>query len=135
MLFVRGFGLHDPERTPCGQPMSVSEAHALTELARRPQLRQRELGECLQLEKSTVSRLVGQLVTRGWIERTPAADDGRAVSLDLTARGARLATQVQEARRRRCESLLAAMPAVRREQIVAAMHLLTEALHAEQKRN
>ena len=28
--FVRAFGLHQPDQTPCGQPIPVSEAHAMT---------------------------------------------------------------------------------------------------------
>ena len=31
--FVRSFGLHRPEQTPCGQPVPVAEAHALMDLA------------------------------------------------------------------------------------------------------
>ncbi len=30
--FIRAFGLHRPEQTPCGEPVSVAEAHALMEL-------------------------------------------------------------------------------------------------------
>lgn len=30
--FIRAFGLHQPDRTPCGQPVPVSEAQALHEL-------------------------------------------------------------------------------------------------------
>lgn len=134
MMFVRGFGLHDPERTPCGQPMSVSEAHALTELAERPTMRQRELGRRLHLQKSTVSRLVGQLAARGWVQRAAAVDDGRGVSIALTACGANVATQVQAARRVRCESLLAGIPPSQRANVLAALRVLTEAVNVQDSR-
>lgn len=74
--FVRAFGLHQPDQTPCGRPIPVSEAHALGELARDGALRQSELSHRLRLEKSTTSRLVTQLINRGWAERIPAPDDG-----------------------------------------------------------
>lgn len=131
MVFVRGFGLHDPERTPCGQPMSVSEAYALTELAQQPSLRQVELGKRLQLQKSTVSRLVAQLIQRGWVERATAVDDGRGVSLTLTSRGARLAAQVHLARIARCQALLDNVPPARRVDVLAALRLLTEAVNEQ----
>ena len=43
--FIRAFGLNQTERTPCGQPVSVSEAHALMELAKDAPFSQQVLGE------------------------------------------------------------------------------------------
>ena len=57
VTFVRSFGLHKPDQTPCGQPVAVAEAHALMDLAAFGSMRQGELAARLQLEKSTVSRL------------------------------------------------------------------------------
>src|SRR5680860_1590926 len=84
--FVRGFGLHRPERTPCGFDASVVEAHALGELAEGP-LRQMELVERLGLTKSAVSHLVSGMVDRGWTEREGVSGDGRGVTLRLTRGG------------------------------------------------
>lgn len=71
MRFVRHFGLHQPDRTPCGPPLPVSEAHAMVKIAREGRIRQVELARRLRLAKSTVSRLVANLVGRG--ERLDAA--------------------------------------------------------------
>jgi DNA-binding MarR family transcriptional regulator len=98
VAFVRAFGLHQPETTPCGQPIPVSEAHALGELARAGTLGQLELGQRLNLQKSTVSRLVAQLLARGWVQREADQNDGRASLLRLTASGRQAATQLAEAR-------------------------------------
>ncbi|HWT04391.1 MAG TPA: helix-turn-helix domain-containing protein, partial [Xanthomonadales bacterium] len=69
IALVRSLGLHKPDETPCGQPISVAEAHALLEIAREPGLTQNGLAARLRLEKSTVSRLAGMLQRRGWIRR------------------------------------------------------------------
>jgi DNA-binding MarR family transcriptional regulator len=61
VALIRAFGLHRPDQTPCGQPVAVAEAHALMELAQGAPLSQNDLAARLQLEKSTVSRLVGIL--------------------------------------------------------------------------
>ena len=42
-----------PDRTPCGQPVTVAEAHALIELSSEPGLSQNGLAARLQLEKSS----------------------------------------------------------------------------------
>jgi DNA-binding MarR family transcriptional regulator len=126
--FIRAFGLHQPERTPCGQPIPVSEAHALAELARDPPLGQAELARRLALEKSTVSRLVGQLAGRGWLQRRPDPDDGRATLLALTPTGQQAAADLAAARAARFTRLLDRIPPAERAAVLGALATLTEAL-------
>lgn len=125
--FVRAFGLHQPETTPCGQPMSVSEAHALAELHRHSSLGQKDLGALLRLEKSTVSRLVAKLDRRGWVQRAGSPTDARAVVLGLTPAGRRVATQLAGAREDRLARLLDAIPAGDRPLVLAALEILSDA--------
>ncbi len=84
---IRAFGLHRPDLTPCGHPVSVSAAHALMELASNDPLTLNELTTRLHLQKSTVSRLVDRLVRRRWVRRISHPGDSRAVLLKLTDKG------------------------------------------------
>jgi DNA-binding MarR family transcriptional regulator len=127
MRFVRDFGLHRPDRTPCGQPLPVSEAHAMVEIARDGRLRQVELTRRLRLEKSTVSRLVANLEHRGWVRRQAAGDDGRGVLLELTEAGVTAAARQAEARRDRLTALLGRIPHDQRASVVLALQTLAEA--------
>jgi DNA-binding MarR family transcriptional regulator len=129
--FIRAFGLHQPEATPCGQPIPVSEAHALSELATGAAMGQFELGRRLRLEKSTTSRLVGQLVGRGWVERNASPDDARVVLLTLTPSGYAAAANLAAARRQKFDQLMAAIPPAQRAEVLRALDVLTEALHAQ----
>ena len=125
--FIRAFGLLQPDRTPCGLELQVSEAHALAEIAVSPALTQQGLADRLCLQKSTVSRLVANLITRGWIARTADPIDGRALRLTLTEQGADIAERVRKARTRRFESLLEVIPADERVGVVRAVQLLADA--------
>ena len=127
MRFVRDFGLHQPDRTPCGQPLPVSEAHAMAEIARAGRLRQVELTRRLRLEKSTVSRLVTILERRGWVRRQAAGDDGRGILLELTEAGRTAAARQAEARRDRLTTLLDRIPDDQRASVVLALQTLAEA--------
>jgi DNA-binding MarR family transcriptional regulator len=127
MRFVRNFGLPQPDRTPSGQPLPVSEADAMVEIAREGQLRQVELARRLRLEKSTVSRLVTNLVARGWVHREAADGDGRGVLLVLTDAGATAATRQADARRDRLTTLLERVPDDQRAAVVRALQILAEA--------
>src|SRR5688572_10997850 len=108
--FVRAFGLHQPDRTPCGEPVPVSEAHALGELDRDGPLTQQALAARLRLEKSTISRLVGQLTDRGWVRRLKQPGDARLVWLELTGAGRTAAQQLAAARAARFARLLDHIP-------------------------
>ena len=108
--FVRGFGLLDRERTPCGLDLHVSEAHLIGDLCGEGPMGQKQLCERLHLSKSTVSRLVSQLIERGWVQREPDVSDGRAVLVSLTGEGRDVAERLGRGRARRFEDLLAAIP-------------------------
>jgi DNA-binding MarR family transcriptional regulator len=87
-----------------------------------------ELTRRLRLQKSTVSRLVGQLTARGWVERAPAPEDGRGVVLRLTASGRQAARNLADARRERFSRLLASIPAHERAGVLHALDVMVEAL-------
>jgi DNA-binding MarR family transcriptional regulator len=126
--FIRAFGLHQPDRTPCGQSVPVSEAHALGELLQHGTITQLELGRRLKLEKSTVSRLVGQLVGRGWVDRVTNPDDARSVQITLSPEGRSAAANLAAARSAKFASLMDAIPESERDGVLRALRTLTEAL-------
>jgi len=128
IALIRAFGLHQPDRTPCGQSVPVAEAHALMELTREEPLSQNDLCLRLRLEKSTVSRLVGQLEARGWIARGRDPHDGRVVRLRLTEAGREMAASIAVARRAKFDRLLEAIPDSDREPVIDALRILVEAL-------
>ncbi len=129
--FVRAFGLHQPDRTPCGQPVPASEAHAVGELDREGPLTQTELAKRLRLEKSTVSRLVTQLTSRGWVRRTERDGDARLVWLELTPEGSRAAGELAVARAARFADLLRNIPAEQRPAVIDALTTLVDAATAQ----
>ena len=125
--FVRGFGLLDRDRTPCGLDLHVSEAHLIGDLSGEGPLGQRQLSERLHLSKSTVSRLVSQLIACGWVQRKPDVTDGRAVLVSLTDEGRDVADRLGRARARRFEDLLAAVPDDRRAVVIEGVGHLADA--------
>jgi DNA-binding MarR family transcriptional regulator len=126
MGFIRAFGLLSSDRTPCGQPMAPSDAHALTEIA-EGDIAQRELVDRLHLDRSSVSRLVDRLVGRGWVERESGAEDRRTVRLVATPAGQQVAAEITRSRAERFAALIHAVPPERRGDVLDAIHLLTRA--------
>ena len=129
VAFVRAFGLHRGDETPCGAPIPVSEAHALTVLdeAGRDGVGQGELARRLRLTKSTVSRLVDQLADKGWVERLALPGDGRRRAVVLTEKGSVVAGDVAGRRAERMARLLDRIPEGERATVLAALDTLVEA--------
>jgi DNA-binding MarR family transcriptional regulator len=127
VAFVRAFGLHRPDETPCGTPVPVSEAHALSVLADEGPLNQTDLVHHLALGKSTVSRLVDQVVARGWARRATSPDDARCRLVELTPAGHEAARTMAQARAARIARLLRRIPEDDRPAVLAALETLTEA--------
>lgn len=94
------------------------------------QLPQRDLAASLDLEKSTVSRLVDGLARRGLLQRSPHPEGGRSHLVALTDVGQRQVATLRVARRQRLERLLEAIPAEDRAAVVKLIHQLSAAGHA-----
>ncbi len=129
VALTRAFGWHRPTHTPCGQPVSIAEAHALLELSRVRSMTQQELADKINLQKSTVSRLVSGLEARDWIARRRNGDDGRARDVFLTPTGEGAAADLASARRKKMDGILDRIPLERRGALADSLQLLIEAIH------
>ncbi|MCA9592810.1 MAG: winged helix-turn-helix transcriptional regulator [Myxococcales bacterium] len=127
--FVRRFGLLLGDQTPCGQPISVSHAHALMLLAAsNGALSQSDLGQGLGVDKSNVARVCARMEKLGHARQTRAPDDGRSRLVKLTPAGRKLAASVQRSSRERFEKLLARIPKQKRKRVLEGLAALDEAL-------
>ena len=91
---VREFGLMN--QTVAGTDLSLSAVHAIIEIGRADGLSSKHLSERLQLEKSTVSRLVKSLVEAGEIREVRSKNDMRMKFLHLTPQGKRTLRAIDE---------------------------------------
>ena len=130
--FVRTIGFLAEDRTPCGEPMPVSQAHALMVLLERRRggqsPTQQDLGRLLGIDKSNVARLCKKMERAGHLAQKRSPDDGRARLLALTDRGSRVAATVERASRARFERLIAAIPRRARSNVLAALAVLNDAV-------
>lgn len=126
--FIRRFGLLDQTHTPCGLPITVSEAHALMELLRCPDMDQMELSRRLGLSKSAASRLLQRLKRRGQISRSRSRADGRAYSIRLTEKGKRQAEMINRESLATFESIISGISEDVARQLLECFPFLIKAL-------
>ncbi len=127
---VRRFGAVAADRTPCGKPMSIAQAHALMILRASGELSQQELAAELCIDKSNVARLCAKLVEEGHAVQRVCERDGRGRRVSLTLRGEQLAREVDVSSNARFRALLSELPAARRASILVALQTLVGALDA-----
>lgn len=125
--FVRGFGLHHPQRTGTGEPVSMSTACLLAELRADGPLRQYELGRRLGLDRGNISHAVSQLVRRGWVHRQRGTQDRRGVTVSLTEAGTATADHLAAARRERIAELFDGIPAEQHPAVLSVLALIARA--------
>lgn len=62
---------------------------------RRGAMRQSEIADALRLDRTTVTYLVDDLETRGWVQRAPDPGDRRAHAVSATADGERVLEELR----------------------------------------
>jgi DNA-binding MarR family transcriptional regulator len=135
--FIRGFGLLEGDRTPCGTPLPTSDAHALMCLLEIGDagIQQAALVKRLGVDKSTASRIIARLGERGHVEPAPASGDARTRPVRLTKKGVRVANEIDVASVQRFARVLEQIPRRRRATVVAALRDIVTAvsvLHANE---
>lgn len=113
--------------------VSHSHCHALIEIEARSTVAQSELPALLRLDKSTTSRIVADLATRGWIRARASRADGRARDLALTAHGRRRLAIIHREVNARVELALAVLGVDDRRLVVRGMELYARALERSRR--
>ena len=67
--------------------LSVAEWRVLVHLTRQGAISVKDIHDCVNLEKSRVSRAVARLEGAGLVEKVPGETDGRLVEISLSATG------------------------------------------------
>lgn len=123
---VRTLGFLEPRHRPSG--LAFSKVHALIELGRTPGINAKELAAKLHLEKSSVSRLVQELVRTGLVELCASSTDGRSQALHLTELGDNRLGAIDDASNRQVAEALELLSPQERESVERGLRLYAKSL-------
>jgi DNA-binding MarR family transcriptional regulator len=85
-------GIYDHELRPFG--LKATQLTLLVALAKVGPVRRIDIGKCLHLDPSTLTRNLKIMLTNGWIEEILDGEDGRGLPLQVTAQGRDLLHQI-----------------------------------------
>jgi DNA-binding MarR family transcriptional regulator/GNAT superfamily N-acetyltransferase len=117
-FYTQRIGVLDPY---LGSDFSLTDVRVLYELAHRDQPTAAELGRDLALDAGYLSRILRRFQSQGWLVRVPSPADARQSLLKLTDAGHAAFAPLQQKSRDEAAELLATLPAVERDRLIAAM--------------
>ncbi|MGE5676983.1 MAG: MarR family winged helix-turn-helix transcriptional regulator [Pseudomonadota bacterium] len=114
------------EASCCGT--TVGQCYAISEIGRAEALSLNELAGLLNLDNSTMSRTINNLVDQGLVTRETDPQDRRYVKMRLTDRGLAIFRSIEENMDSYYRSLLKYIPEDKHEQMIESLKLLLEAM-------
>lgn len=84
--------IYDAELRPFG--LKASQLSLLVLVAKAGPIRRIDIGKCLHLDPSTLTRNLKIMLINGWIQEIEDGEDGRGLPVQITAQGRDLLNQV-----------------------------------------
>ena len=126
-LLERKLGyLKDSEFTCCG--VSLAQCHAMVEIGRANGLSLGNLAELLDLDASTISRTVENLVKKRLARRTADKNDRRYICIELTSKGKNLYEGIETDMEKYYRNIFEGIPEEKHAQVLESLQLLANAI-------
>lgn len=110
----------------CG--ISASQWQVIWEIGSAGEISLTELAALLNLDNSTMSRAINNLVEQALVQRNEDPADRRYVKIKLTGKGAEFYIQMEEMINQYYRTILLSIPEEKRDQVTESLSLLLKAL-------
>ena len=129
-MLTRKLGLLEKgEASCCG--VTLSQCHAIVEIARAGSMSVNDLANMLGLDKSTMSRTINNLVERDLVTREPDSEHRRYPSIGLTAQGQALFLEIESGMEQYYQDVYNSLPETKREQVLESLEILVGSLPSQ----
>ncbi|WP_139902762.1 MarR family winged helix-turn-helix transcriptional regulator [Clostridium thermarum] len=126
-LLERKLGVLEESQISCCS-ITMSQCHALVEIGRAKSISLNELAQLLNLENSTMSRTVNNLVTSELAKRDTDPLDRRYITISLTESGHKIYESIEERMNQYFEKIFERIPVDKKQQVLESMQILLEAI-------
>lgn len=118
--------LKQTELTCCG--VSFTQCHALVEIGRAKSISLNNLAELLNLDASTMSRTVDNLVNKRLAKRGTDKNDRRCIRIELTAKGNALFESIETDMGQYYKIIFEKIPKEKQSQVLESIEILLDAI-------
>jgi DNA-binding MarR family transcriptional regulator len=125
-ILVRSLGmLEKSDASCCG--VTITQCHAIVEIGRKGKISLIDLADLLDVDKSTMSRTVNNLVETGLALRDMDTDNRRYIVIQLTEDGQNVFQSIEKSMETYYKDIFSSIPEDKRGQVMESLALLTEA--------
>ncbi len=108
--------------------VTASQGYTLLSLPESESITMNALSEAMGLANSTMTRMVDQLVKKGFVCRTPDVEDRRVVRVGLTAKGQEMRQSLEEAQQYLFGQVLSEIPPDERHVLLQVLERVVTAI-------
>ncbi|MEA4942242.1 hypothetical protein SDC9_83139 [bioreactor metagenome] len=123
----RKLGILEESEVSC-HGISLAQCHALVEIGRAKSISLIELSELLNLDSSTMSRTVNNLVNNGMAGRELDSNDRRYVTIKLTENGLKKFMRIEDNMNLYFTNIFESIPCEKQEQVLESLQILVAAI-------
>jgi DNA-binding MarR family transcriptional regulator len=126
-VLVRNLGiLEKSDASCCG--VTITQCHAIVEIGRKVKISLIDLADLLDVDKSTMSRTINNLVDADLVLRDLDAENRRYVIIQLTENGRKVFRNIEDSMEGYYTSIFGSIPKDKRGQVLKSLQLLTDAV-------
>lgn len=126
-ILVRNLGILEKSEANCSG-LTISKCHAIVEIGRAKQISLNELAVVLELDKSTMSRTINNLVDEKLVIRETHIEDRRYITIALTKKGQQVFESIESNMELYYGGIFKAIPEDKRALVIEGLELLTDAV-------
>lgn len=124
-VLVRNLGiLQKSDASCCG--VTLTQCHAIVEIGRKEKISLVDLADLLDVDKSTMSRTVNNLVEADLVVRELDAENRRYVIIQLTENGRSVFQNIEKSMESYYKSIFGSIPEDKKNQVLESLQLLTD---------
>ncbi len=123
----RKLGILEESEVSC-HGISLAQCHALVEIGRAKSISLIELSELLNLDSSTMSRTVNNLVNNGMAGLELDSNDRRYVTIKLTENGLKKFMRIEDNMNLYFTNIFESIPCEKQEQVLESLQILVAAI-------
>lgn len=126
-ILVRNLGILDKSDASCCG-VSMTQCHAIVEIGRAKKISLIDLSDLLELEKSTMSRTINNLVDDGYVTREVDSSNRRYVSIQLTDKGLEVFQSIEDSMHQYYGNIFQSIPEDKRNQVLESLEILVKSI-------
>ena len=128
-ILVRDLGLLERNKSCCCG-VTLARCHAIVEIGRSKEINLNSLAELLNLEKSTMSRTINNLVNESLVLREVHTENRRYIKIKLTEKGEEIFREIEKTMEDYYTDVISLVPVDKREQVLESLQILVNIVNA-----